>query len=909
MSKPLRVLMVEDNPSDAELALRELRRAGFEPNPIRVETEVDFLKALDLAPEVILADYGLPYFDGLSALDLLVERKLDIPFILLSGSIGDELAVQAIVKGASDYLLKDRLARLGSSVKQALERKEIRQALEKSRNQYQHLFDQANDVILVFEPEQEIILEANAAACSTYGYSHNELVGMSLRTLTLDPGRGAAHINEFLQGRPQTNFESIHVDKSGEHIDFLINCSLIEYGSKKAILSINRDITKRTRAEFELSQSEKRFRALIENSSDAVTLVDAEGRAIYDSPAAPGMLGYAPEDWIGKQVFELVHPDDIPDIKDLFQKLVEAPGSTLARTFRVHHKSGSWLWIEAVAKNLLAEPAVKAIVVNYRDITARKQAEEALYDSEGRYRNLFEDSPIALWDEDFSAVKPRLDALRQGGTTNFGQYFAAHPEVVAEYAALVRVRDVNKEAMRLFRANRKEDLMGSLARLLEGEAIQGFRDELVRIAEGTTSYSWEGLNKTLDGKRITTSVHWSVVPGYENSLSRTIVSLIDITERERAAARMQRQLEHLSALSAIDRVISSNFDLRLSLAEILAHVTMELGVDAADVLILNSAAQFLEFGAERGFHTQAIRKAQVHLGANYAGRIAVDRQDLQIPDLRNEPEALLLTTLLKGEDFIYYYGLPLIAKGQVNGVLEVFHRATLSPDAEWIDFLHALAGQAAIAIENSMLFESFQRSNLELTLAYDATIEGWSRALDLRDKETEGHTQRVTEMTVKLARSFDLSEPELMQVRWGALLHDIGKMGVPDGILLKPEPLTKEEWLKMEKHPGFAYEMLSPIRYLRQALDIPYCHHEKWDGSGYPRGLKGDHIPLVARIFAVVDVWDALMSDRPYRKAWTEEKAREHIQNESGRHFDPQVVDVFLRNITDDNKEASETRQ
>jgi putative nucleotidyltransferase with HDIG domain len=196
------------------------------------------------------------------------------------------------------------------------------------------------------------------------------------------------------------------------------------------------------------------------------------------------------------------------------------------------------------------------------------------------------------------------------------------------------------------------------------------------------------------------------------------------------------------------------------------------------------------------------------------------------------------------------------------------------------------------------LFESLQRSNLELSLAYDSTIEGWSRALDLRDKETEGHTQRVTKITLKLAQSFGLSEAELVQVRWGALLHDIGKMGVPDGILLKPGPLTDEEWTIMRNHPALAYEMLAPIRYLRRALDIPYCHHEKWDGSGYPQGLKGVLIPLEARIFAVVDVWDALNSDRPYRPAWEKEKVLEHIRAEAGTHFDPQVVDMFLQIVS-----------
>ena len=205
-----------------------------------------------------------------------------------------------------------------------------------------------------------------------------------------------------------------------------------------------------------------------------------------------------------------------------------------------------------------------------------------------------------------------------------------------------------------------------------------------------------------------------------------------------------------------------------------------------------------------------------------------------------------------------------------------------------------MAGQVGIALDNASLFNDLQRSNTNLFNAFDSTIEGWSHALDLRDKETEYHTQRVTEMTLKLARAAGMNEEELVHVRRGALLHDIGKMGVPDKILLKPGKLTDEEWIVMRKHPTYAFELHSPIAYLHSALDIPYCHHEKWDGSGYPRGLKGEQIPLAARIFAVVDVWDALTSDRPYRKAWSEEKVRQHIQAGAGTHFDPQVVKTFF---------------
>jgi HD-GYP domain-containing protein (c-di-GMP phosphodiesterase class II) len=355
-----------------------------------------------------------------------------------------------------------------------------------------------------------------------------------------------------------------------------------------------------------------------------------------------------------------------------------------------------------------------------------------------------------------------------------------------------------------------------------------------------------------------------------------------------------RRLQHLTALSNIDRAISSTFDLHIILGLLLRHVIEQLGIDATDVLLFNPASNTLEFSAGRGFRTKAFEKARLRLGEGNAGQAILKREIVHIPDLGLQHDNPRLEKHLLDEQFVSYYGVPLISKGQIMGVLEIFQRVPLEPDKEWLDFLGTMAGQAAIAIDSVVQFDNVQRSNSELAQAYDETIEGWSHALDLRDHETEGHTQRVMEMTVALAREAGLSEAELLQVRWGSLLHDIGKMGIPDGILLKPGPLTDEEWVIMKKHPTFAYEMISPIRYLHTALDIPYCHHEKWDGTGYPRGLKAEQIPLTARIFAVVDVWDALCSDRPYRKAWPEEKVRDHIQAGAGTHFDPMVVKIGL---------------
>jgi HD-GYP domain-containing protein (c-di-GMP phosphodiesterase class II) len=211
--------------------------------------------------------------------------------------------------------------------------------------------------------------------------------------------------------------------------------------------------------------------------------------------------------------------------------------------------------------------------------------------------------------------------------------------------------------------------------------------------------------------------------------------------------------------------------------------------------------------------------------------------------------------------------------------------------------LVTLAAQASVAMDNARLFEDLQQSNLNLTLAYDDTIRGWSQAMELRDKETEGHAERVTQTTVQLAQLMSFPHAEIVHIRRGALLHDIGKMGVPDAILLKADKLTQEEWEIMQQHPVFAYEMLASIDYLRPALAIPHYHHERWDGSGYPDGLTGEQIPRQARLFAIVDVYDALISDRPYRPAWTKERALEHIRAQSGTHFDPEVVAAFMRLI------------
>jgi HD-GYP domain-containing protein (c-di-GMP phosphodiesterase class II) len=282
------------------------------------------------------------------------------------------------------------------------------------------------------------------------------------------------------------------------------------------------------------------------------------------------------------------------------------------------------------------------------------------------------------------------------------------------------------------------------------------------------------------------------------------------------------------------------------------------------------------------------------LGESNAGIAAIEKRVITIPNLKEETGGFEHSRLFPEENFVTYIAVPLIAKGEIKGVLELFHRSLLCSAPEWLEFLETIANEASIAIDNATMYERLQSSNLELSHAYDSTIEGWARALELKDKETEGHTQRVTEMTLRMARGLGIGDNELVHIKRGALLHDMGKMGIPDNILLKPGPLSEQEWETMKLHPVLAYEMLHPIEYLRPAMEIPHCHHEMWDGTGYPTGLKGDKIPFSARIFAVVDVWDALSSNRPYRSGWPKDKVKGHISSLSGTHFDPKVIEAFF---------------
>jgi HD-GYP domain-containing protein (c-di-GMP phosphodiesterase class II) len=246
------------------------------------------------------------------------------------------------------------------------------------------------------------------------------------------------------------------------------------------------------------------------------------------------------------------------------------------------------------------------------------------------------------------------------------------------------------------------------------------------------------------------------------------------------------------------------------------------------------------------------------------------------------------------ENFKSFFAYPMVIKGETIGVMEVYMRKVFYPDRDWDVFLEALATQAAVAYDSFKKYSELQRMQQNTSASFRSTLETWSKSLEMHDLESEGHIRRVTNDTIRLARALGMDEGKLPDIERGALLHDIGKIGIMDEILLKKGDLTDEDWKEIKRHPQIARDLLSNVKLLEDAMDIPYSHHENWDGSGYPQGLKGEEIPLPARIFAVVDTFDAMTSPRPYRNAWTKTEAIHYLIEQKGKKFDPQVVDLFI---------------
>ena len=649
--------------------------------------------------------------------------------------------------------------------------------------------------------------------------------------------------------------------------------------------------------------------AFVQATQYAFVVLDPHGRVCYWNPAAQMVLGYTEEEVLGRKLQEFLIPRDQRTIYEEILAELEREAKSKHLELEALTRDGRPIPIELSILAVRVE-GERYIVVVVRDITERRLTEQKVEDQLKTLTTLYTSAHKLSLNLN---LRELAHEVAKSSVEIFGVSFAwvgyamadgnvkplfGFPQEI-DYPWRIKVRwDDSPEG-----------------RGPTGTAIRsGFPQVVDDIEADPRFVPWRDLARGFGfrssaafplrsrGHTFGALNLYSFEPGFftperlelfQAFANHAAVAL----ENARLFEETQKRMKHIEALRLIDAAIASSFDLRVTFHVALEQITSQLNVDAACILRFDPASGLLDYAQGRGFRTRGIERSTMRLGQGLAGWVAQRRFVLSVPDLSNPPKPLpkAFRNLIEKEGFVSYYGVPLVAKGKLLGVLEVFNREPLEGNDTWLQFLEILGGQVAIAIEDVSLFSELQRKHEQLLDAYDRTLQGWARALALKEDETEQHSQRVTDLTVRVARIMGISGQELEHVKRGALLHDIGKIGIPDSILLKPAPLSEQEWEIMKKHTIYAFEMLSPIEYLRPAIDIPYCHHERWDGSGYPRGLKGEQIPLAARIFAVVDVWDALTSDRPYRKAWSREKAMEHIKQQAGKHFDPKVVKAFFK--------------
>ena len=347
---------------------------------------------------------------------------------------------------------------------------------------------------------------------------------------------------------------------------------------------------------------------------------------------------------------------------------------------------------------------------------------------------------------------------------------------------------------------------------------------------------------------------------------------------------------HLGLLNRLSQEFNSSLHVDFVLNKVIDEVIQSIHAERGFVMLKNDQGQFI-FRVARGMNHQEIDDPNFQISRSIVDQVKRDAVPIITSDaMTDERFQFQASVVALGLRSILCVPLKTEKEG-VSGIIYVDNRlqSGMFSKAD-LDLLHSIAVTAAMAIKNASLFE-------ELENAYEETLMGWAKAVELRDQDTENHTMRVAELTIHLARFLRVPDEQIIHIRRGAMMHDIGKLGIPDSILLKTDRLTPREFEIMKMHTTYAYDMIYPIKHLRPAIEIPFCHHEKWDGSGYPRGLRCEEIPLEARIFAVVDVWDALRSNRPYRVEWSKETVIEYLKEQIYSHFDPQIVYSYLEMI------------
>lgn len=596
----------------------------------------------------------------------------------------------------------------------------------------------------------------------------------------------------------------------------------------------------------------------------------ADGSAVlvWETPGREALLGAsAPTPAHIHEWEALAHPHDRLRLRAFHLSMWHTPQASIE--YRLRDAHGTWRWITLTSR---LEDATTCYLV-MRDSTAQRQQEHA------RHALLTLAQGLRTADTFDAAIQALLNSLMHLYEADGVAFIPLHSALPSHALGLLN----NGVAIR---------------RWLQSVNAQNSKT-LPLLEYQNTRYHAVSTTITSHNNPLGVLILLRSVPLDQHEIT-LLQSLCDFAanalHRLNLHAETRRQLRLLQSLRRIDMSIVGSMDTLLPLSAFAQEAVQHLPITSVAVYTFNDMEQTFERLLWHGGVMPATCPAIISATQPPWQTLVRTQKPLHLSAEQPEWAQTFLKTLCTP----FCEAIPLIAKGKLQGLVLFFAHAAYHHDEHLAATRDMLVGQAAIALDNGRMVSAIQRLNFDLQLAYEETIEGWARLLDLRDEETEGHSRRVADLTMQMCHALNIPEDQLRFIRYGALLHDIGKMVIADTILRKPAPLSEEEFEIMRTHPGIAQRILSRIHFLEPALTIPYCHHEKWDGTGYPRGLKGEEIPIEARIFAIVDVYDALTHDRPYRKALSHEQALAYIRSQRGQHFEPRLVDLFERIITHD---------
>ncbi len=746
-------------------------------------------------------------------------------------------------------------------------RKAVSRSTE-SENKYRRILDSIQDAYYRCDIQGRLVM-ASPSFLDLFGYdSMDEILGQNLaENYYQDP----AERDKFLQAMEEKQEVRNYVETLKRRDGSLITVSTVCHyiynlqGNREGIEGIIRDVTDLMFVEEQRRESEAAYRVLFEQNPLAAIVTDFSGVCVDVNPRLCTLSGIPREEMLRKSVFEL---DILPEIelKKLFDFMLGQGGLLRQHEVVFNLKNGRTFHVILSSEPIILHSEPHILVI-FNDITHRVEIEKELRESETRFRSL-------------------SDATLEG--------------VMVHKKGLIL--DVNRQFAEIFGYENPEDLIGKNGYqfLLTPESGDEINRRTAQYPEGV--FEVVGVRK--DG---------STFPGETQSRdilfrgeNARVVSMRDISDRRIAEVELSRLNRALRTISKCNEALVRSGNQEDLLREICKTI-VEVGeyqLACINLVQKDSADAYRAFFSYAYPDGAAQHEKQVDFSdcweqfSDLLHTILTDRRALFL----NRQDEQQATSILQhlSDRFSSLALMPLHYEDMVLGLLVIFSTRVEAFDKEEMDLIAEMAADLSYGLhaqyvrqERNDFLEKLEVTNRELAFSYDATLAGWSNALELRERETAGHSQRVVQFTLNIAEGLGIPEGDMKYLRMGALLHDIGKMGIPDAILLKPGPLDENEWITMRQHPLYAYELLKGIPHLQRALEIPRFHHERWDGGGYPQKLSGEKIPLAARIFAVVDVWDALISARPYRPAWSREEALNYILGQSGKQFDPRVVQLF----------------